>query len=59
MKAKTLFLLISILLTTLLWIGLDLDHAYNRTYLPTVPQPISENISPDLDHAAIRLLRGR
>ncbi len=59
MKAKTLFLLISILVTTFLWISFDLDHSYNRIHLPTVPQSIIEDISPDLDHATIRLLRGR
>ena len=59
MKVKTLFLFISILITTFLWISLDLDHSYNRTYLPAVPQAISEDISPDLDYASVRLLRGR
>jgi len=52
-----LVLLISILTTTFLWILLDLYHAYNESFFPVIPQSYLEEISPDLDLSAVKLLK--
>ena len=57
MKRRTLVLLISILTTTFLWILLDLYHAYNESFFPVIPQSYLEEISPDLDLSAVKLLK--
>jgi hypothetical protein len=59
MKTSTLTLMISILLTLLLWVCLDLYHAYNETFLPTVSREIIEDINPNIDLSAVKLLKKR
>ena len=49
MKSPLLVLLISILLTTFLWISLDLYHSYVESFLPTLSQQSLEPINPNFD----------
>ena len=59
MKTSTLTLMISIILTIFLWICLDLYHAYSETFLPTVSREIIEDINPNIDLSAVKLLKKR
>ncbi len=59
MKNSTLTLLISILFTLFVWICLDLYHSYNETFLPIVSREIIEDINPNIDLSAVKLLKKR